>query len=1294
MKMSNKSLFKRLTAIIMSMCIMLSLTFAVSAADPATVAVINIDNGAVYIDETGYTVGDAEKVDFVGEYILYGTKTGGIHFSSGTYNVTVHNMDAYAEKWCSALTMDSTEKTVINLTVKGINRFEGYNHSGITGNSQAGHVVNISLAENSSIKFSASYAGVVEKSVLPGINIQMADGTAVPGTDVTDWRKSPLEIKNGTPEKHAMGNIEYGEGHAFGCIECGFVTGTVSAHDFSKYQSDENGHVMVCSVCGAKEGEAVAHTPQFRSTDLTHRTVCEICGYETLAPEEHKYEAVKDNFLSDAEHQIKCSVCEWTSSASHTFLYKSVENGHVSVCSECLYENGTVQPHENIVTISSPEGHKYKCKHCGESSGEAFIPHNPVYGYSNIDHYLVCDDCEYKLNEGEAHTLEYTLDEINPDNYHFMSCAVCGYQGASMHTLAYYEAEGGGHIRGCKYCSYREEEVCKHVGEKFYYYFDETGCAEYCDDCGYEFGEIEPHNMEDYYYADPETCVHSCSRCGYYDFEEPLDHVFTQYVSAGEDGCMPVCENCGGPDYIGGTVLHSMDTGVPVEAIEKEPEHMRYTCMNCGYIHKEYAEGKALIIKVGSEYGDAWETDGLLLYINGEPTEFIRYMAATYSYSETYVIPYDENSSYVFKWILSDDYSAYYGDPIRYAEVGISGQTPVDISLTDAVEVFETVYAINMADYTDVNAALATVPQSFEKYTPESVEALVKAVRGVKRMLPAVKQEEVDAMAAAVETAVDGLELNPDGEEIAHGVINLSYYGAEIYAGFYEDDDYFGYYLVDENYNYYWYEYDGDYVFIDTNPKDSAGEKFATNYVELYSGEVDAEFINVYFVSDSMSGLNLYSYETDDHAGMNAVFTGPNAMISSAYSGIHVSENSSLTIDASNGSLVAIGADDCAGIGGDDYYDEYDEISYINCGDVTIDSGIVYAMSMGDGAGIGGAYGGNFGTITINGGRVYAECLSDDGSGIGVGEDGVGGDIIINGGDITALSLGDDGAGIGGADEGYVDSITITGGNIVAGSDDAAAIGGGQDEVSRGGKITISGGSISAHPLHDPDESLIGNGSSSSEGESENNYVIITGGEINFEGSDGIDPAPVNGDGEKLAYKEYSVHESYNGKEVILVFSDGTEKTVTVKNGRAGALVLESAELTNLAELQRKPGIYASVVIKNNNGERTINYGETLELTAEAVNIPDGAKIYWYVNNEQKGEGEKFRVSPTDGSVEVSVKIVDADGNPIQNADGSESADSQKISVNSSFWQKIISFFKNLFRINRTVVQVIKKAVI
>ncbi|MBQ8762792.1 MAG: leucine-rich repeat protein, partial [Clostridia bacterium] len=120
----------------------------------------------------------------------------------------------------------------------------------------------------------------------------------------------------------------------------------------------------------------------------------------------------------------------------------------------------------------------------------------------------------------------------------------------------------------------------------------------------------------------------------------------------------------------------------------------------------------------------------------------------------------------------------------------------------------------------------------------------------------------------------------------------------------------------------------------------------------------------------------------------------------------------------------------------------------------------------------------------------------------------------------------------------------------------------------------------------------------------------------------------------------------------------------------------------------------ATVKIKNNSGSKTINYGETLRLTATATDKPADVKICWYIDGVKKGEGETFDVSFENGTKTVEVKLTDSKGNVLKDSKGNEISDSEKVTVNGGFFQKIISFFKNLFGMNRTVVQVFFKGII
>ncbi len=116
----------------------------------------------------------------------------------------------------------------------------------------------------------------------------------------------------------------------------------------------------------------------------------------------------------------------------------------------------------------------------------------------------------------------------------------------------------------------------------------------------------------------------------------------------------------------------------------------------------------------------------------------------------------------------------------------------------------------------------------------------------------------------------------------------------------------------------------------------------------------------------------------------------------------------------------------------------------------------------------------------------------------------------------------------------------------------------------------------------------------------------------------------------------------------------------------------------------------ATIKIQNNSGSKTINYGETLRLTAIISNMPADVKICWYIDGVKKGEGETFNVSFESGTKTVEVKLVDSNNNVLKNASGNEISDSESVTVKGGFFQKIISFFKNLFGMNRTIVQAFK----
>lgn len=153
-----------------------------------------------------------------------------------------------------------------------------------------------------------------------------------------------------------------------------------------------------------------------------------------------------------------------------------------------------------------------------------------------------------------------------------------------------------------------------------------------------------------------------------------------------------------------------------------------------------------------------------------------------------------------------------------------------------------------------------------------------------------------------------------------------------------------------------------------------------------------------------------------------------------------------------------------------------------------------------------------------------------------------------------------------------------------------------------------------------------------------------------------------------------------------LTFTALFEKTYTCPN--CGEEFLSDEIDAHIAAEKR---MKATVEIRKNPGSTSLAYGDSIELTAIVTDKPEDVKIVWYVNGAKKGEGETFIYTP-DGNVEITVKLVDANGNALKDSSGNEIADSEKINVNAGFFQKIIAFFKKLFGLTKTVIQAYYKA--
>ncbi len=113
----------------------------------------------------------------------------------------------------------------------------------------------------------------------------------------------------------------------------------------------------------------------------------------------------------------------------------------------------------------------------------------------------------------------------------------------------------------------------------------------------------------------------------------------------------------------------------------------------------------------------------------------------------------------------------------------------------------------------------------------------------------------------------------------------------------------------------------------------------------------------------------------------------------------------------------------------------------------------------------------------------------------------------------------------------------------------------------------------------------------------------------------------------------------------------------------------------------------SKVSILKNTGKRSVDYGYSLVLYANASDLPDGAKLVWSVTGGKGGEGSEYNTGALKENRTVTLKLVGKDGKVIKDADGKEIKDTEEITVNGGFFKIIIWFFKNLFKSNLTVYQ-------
>ena len=604
----------------------------------------------------------------------------------------------------------------------------------------------------------------------------------------------------------------------------------------------------------------------------------------------------------------------------------------------------------------------------------------------------------------------------NNDGTHTCHTEGCAFKDQKL-PCAYNEfidMHDGTHKAICEVCG--GELIQDHEGTDNYKDLPNKQHQLLCDKCGGPMGPIEDCDMTGPFVENSNgTHVRICSKC-YQPVTDPEPCAFGEWMPDGSDAHVRECQICHALEWAPHVFTKRLAEITP--AGPGKPGEATYECGACGQpVDAVSAPTDAYLVYIDETYDDGYEGASIEILVNGESTIvdnpstnpymlmipdtgtepeiaiLLNHGACDDEFLIGYFAPNEENPRF-----LQRNFARRQGD--------------------DQQEIIYINY--KLADRTPAMEALKNIPKDLDQYSPESVNALMKA----KENLPSLLEKDqaiVDAKAAEIQNAIDALvpyEPASSYQQITlknEDILKITKTGYSINDA--EEVPYQGAYTISGK---------AKQVVVD------AGVDIQLKDLSVRNRE-DSAFILMpgSVVHLELIGRNILSSRSAEN-----------------FAGLNAPENTILSIFGT-GELIAEGGDDAAGIGGSDHQ---------NAGYIFIHSGDITATSEGDGAGIGGGYKGNAGLIKIYGGTIYAECIIDDGAGIGCGDDGDGGEIYIYGGHITALSKDDDGAGIGGADEGTVDAIYISGGTIYAESDDGAGIGSGDSTDNK--KIVITGGNI------------------------------------------------------------------------------------------------------------------------------------------------------------------------------------------------------------------------------------------
>ena len=99
----------------------------------------------------------------------------------------------------------------------------------------------------------------------------------------------------------------------------------------------------------------------------------------------------------------------------------------------------------------------------------------------------------------------------------------------------------------------------------------------------------------------------------------------------------------------------------------------------------------------------------------------------------------------------------------------------------------------------------------------------------------------------------------------------------------------------------------------------------------------------------------------------------------------------------------------------------------------------------------------------------------------------------------------------------------------------------------------------------------------------------------------------------------------------------------------------------------------STIAIRNFQSNRKLDYRTTITFAAEVTNHADGGEIHWFVDSKDMGTGDTYTMKEAKKNFTVQAKYM-KDGKVLAESE------TETVTVKTGFFDKLIAFFRALFR--------------